>query len=133
MRMNNLEFSKMRQYLGKTQKELSGLLCVSLKTVQSFEQGWRKIPPNIELQLLLYLFWETSADKINKPCWEIQNCPTEWQSSCAAWQYKIGDLCWYINGTFCQGNYQDNWSNKINMCRECEVYKEIMPKQNGLV
>ena len=128
--MKNLEFSNIRQHLDKTQKELAGLLCVSLKTIQSFEQGWRKIPPNIERQLLLYLFWEASLDKVYKPCWEIQNCPTKWQDMCAAWQYKMGHLCWYINGTFCRGQYQKSWSSKISICQECNIYKEIMPKQS---
>jgi DNA-binding XRE family transcriptional regulator len=39
--MESNEFSGIRKYLGKTQSELAGLLCVSTKAIQSFEQGWR--------------------------------------------------------------------------------------------
>jgi DNA-binding XRE family transcriptional regulator len=125
--MKNRQFFRIRHRLGKTQKELASLLCISLKAVQSFEQGWRKIPPNIERQILFYLFWETSHDKTLKPCWKVQNCPTEWRNSCAAWQHKAGSLCWFINGTFCQGSYQEDWRKKLNLCRKCEVFKENMP------
>jgi DNA-binding XRE family transcriptional regulator len=38
--MNYEEFSRIRHYLDKTQSELAGLLCVSTKAIQSFEQGW---------------------------------------------------------------------------------------------
>jgi DNA-binding XRE family transcriptional regulator len=41
--MNYEEFSRIRHYLDKTQSELAGLLCVSTKAIQSFEQGWRPI------------------------------------------------------------------------------------------
>jgi len=128
--MNKREFSNIRQNLGKTQKELASLLCISLKAIQSFEQGWRKIPPNIERQILLYLFWETSRDKVLKPCWQRTNCPSDWRDSCAAWQHKAGHLCWFMNGTFCQGNYQDDWGEKLSLCRKCEIFKELIPKQD---
>ena len=44
-------FTQMRKHLGKTQKELAELLGVSVKSVSSYEQGWRNIPPHVERQL----------------------------------------------------------------------------------
>lgn len=44
-------FSTLRAKLGKTQKALAELLGVSLKAVQSYEQGWRAIPMHVERQL----------------------------------------------------------------------------------
>jgi DNA-binding XRE family transcriptional regulator len=41
--MNKKELSKIRQRLGKSQKEMAQLLAISLKAVQSFEQGWRNM------------------------------------------------------------------------------------------
>jgi DNA-binding XRE family transcriptional regulator len=38
--MDRKELSKIRQRLGKSQKEMAQLLAISLKAVQSFEQGW---------------------------------------------------------------------------------------------
>ncbi len=46
--MDKETFSKARARLAKTQKELSELLGVSLKAVQSYEQGWRSVPVHIE-------------------------------------------------------------------------------------
>ncbi|MFC2013250.1 helix-turn-helix domain-containing protein [Chloroflexota bacterium] len=46
--MESKEFSKIRQHLGKSQNQLARLLCVSPKAIQSFEQGWRNVPPNAE-------------------------------------------------------------------------------------
>jgi DNA-binding XRE family transcriptional regulator len=125
--LDNQQFIEIRYRLGITQKELANQLLISRKAVQSYEQGWRRIPKNVERHMLLLLFWEASWDKTFKPCWEIRNCPTEWREICNAYKYKEGDLCWFVNGTFCQGKYQKNWAKKIKMCKECEVFKEMIP------
>jgi hypothetical protein len=35
-------------------------------------------------------------------------------------------FCWFINGTYCQGWTQKNWTKKIELCRECEVFKRMI-------
>ena len=50
--MDSGEFSALRRRMQKTQKEMAQLLGVSLRSVQSFEQGWRKVPVHIERQML---------------------------------------------------------------------------------
>jgi len=67
--MGKKEFSKIRRHLGKTQNRLAQLLGVSLKAMQSFEQGWRKIPVYIERQVLFLLAMKKSAPKKVKACW----------------------------------------------------------------
>jgi len=42
--MDKREFSQIRSGLEKTQDQLAQLLGISIKAVQSFEQGWRNIP-----------------------------------------------------------------------------------------
>jgi DNA-binding XRE family transcriptional regulator len=100
--MESNEFSGIRKYLGKTQSELAGLLCVSTKAIQSFEQGWRNISASAERQLLFLLYLKNNIARDTYPCWDTQNCPIEWRENCIAWEFKAGHLCWYINGTFCQ-------------------------------
>ena len=39
--MNRKELSQIRHQLGKTQMQMAHLLNVSVKSIQSFEQGWR--------------------------------------------------------------------------------------------
>ena len=75
--MNKTEFSKIRHYFGKSQLQISQLLGVSLKAVQSFEQGWRHIPVHIERQLLFLLALKQNTNKKGKPCWALQECPNE--------------------------------------------------------
>ncbi|MFC2060475.1 helix-turn-helix domain-containing protein [Chloroflexota bacterium] len=125
--MESKDFSQIRHYLGKSQKQLARLLCVSTKGIQSFEGGWRQIPSYAERQLLFLLALRRSSDKSSQPCWEIRNCPDEWKQNCSAYEFNAGDFCWFISGTFCQGKCQVSWRNKIKLCRECEVFLSMIP------
>ena len=125
--LDRVEFSKIRQSLSKTQAELARLLCVSPRAVQSFEQGWRNIPAGIERQLLFILSTSKTSGMIGVPCWEEQDCPSEWRKKCPAWEYHAGHLCWFINGTYCQGRSQENWKKKIKLCRQCKVFQSVLP------
>ena len=125
--MTGKEFSNIRHYLDKTQKEMATLLCVSSKAIQSFEQGWRQVPSNSERYLLFLLSLRKASREDVRPCWEIRDCPVEWRENCVAWEFQAGDFCWFINGTFCQGEVKDNWYDKMKLCRQCEVFKSIIP------
>ena len=120
--MEAAEFRWIRQKFLKTQKEMSELLGVSLKTVQSFEQGWRKIPAHVERQTLFLLALKSGTRRRVSSCWEIRRCPREMQKTCPAWEFRSGHLCWFINGTTCQGKPQRTWSQKMVLCRKCEVF-----------
>ena len=124
--MDSKEFSQVRFLLGKTQDQLARLLSVSSKAIQSFEQGWRHIPPYVERQMLILLSLKVSGDRNIRPCWEINNCPNEWRENCIVWELKARYFCWFLNGTFCQGQIQESWDKKIQLCRECEVYKSML-------
>ncbi len=122
--MENREFQSFRQRLQKTQKQLSELLGTSLKAIQSFEQGWRKVPVHIERQMLFLLALQKEKTKDAKPCWSVQNCSEETRRDCPAWEFNAGSLCWFINGTVCEGRPRTNWSSKMKVCRRCEVFKD---------
>lgn len=68
--MDKHEFRKSRKKLGKTQKQLSELLGMSLKTIHSYEQGWRTIPTHIERQLYFLLIHQRGRNNVLTPCWE---------------------------------------------------------------
>ena len=125
--MDAKEFSEIRHSLNKTQNQLARLLCVSPKAIQSFEQGWRNIPASAERQLLFLVSQKRSLDENINACWEITNCPAEWRENCTAWEFKAGYFCWFVNGTFCQGESQENWEKKIKVCRQCEVFQSMIP------
>ena len=124
--MVSKEFSQIRHYLGKSQSQLARLLCISPKTVQSIEQGSRKVPTHIERQMLLFLSLKRlSSNEIIKPCWDIKSCPDEWRERCFVWELKVRHFCWFINGTYCQGHMHESWKKKYELCLECEVYQSM--------
>ncbi len=130
--MNKKEFSKVRQYLGKTQKQMAQLLGASPKAIQSFEQGWRKIPVHTERQLLFIMALKSRQVKNTRPCWEVRNCSEETRINCPAWELQTGELCWFINGTICRGKVQESWQKKMTLCRRCQVYLNLFqPIQKG--
>jgi hypothetical protein len=121
------EFSTARQYLGKTQSQMAQLLGVSLKAIQSFEQGWRNIPVHIERQVLFLLASKKSPPQKERPCWVIRKCLMEIRQNCPAWEFQVGNLCWFINGTICQGRTQESWQKKMKICRQCKVFQTMVP------
>jgi DNA-binding XRE family transcriptional regulator len=126
--MTNSEFARYRQKLGKTQKEIAHLLGVSLKTVTSYEQGWRKIPPHVERQVFFLLGCKFKPELAQEPCWVCMDCPEERKKECPSWEFNIGQMCWFICGTKCKGCAQDTWSQKMKICRTCDFFKAFLEK-----
>ena len=125
--MDKKEFSHIRHHIGKTQSQMARLLGISLKAIQSFEQGWRKIPVHVERQVFFLLVMRRLHNKRNTSCWVIRKCPVEIRRNCPAWEFQSGHLCWFINGTICQGEVQESWHEKMKMCRECKVFRPLLP------
>jgi DNA-binding XRE family transcriptional regulator len=121
--MNSSEFKNFRSQLDKTQKQMSQLLGVSLKAIHSYEQGWRTIPPSVERQL--YFLISRKSSNGSKACWRIKKCPAARKKQCPAWEFKSSDLCWFINGTICEGAIHKNWKEKMEVCRTCEVFTSL--------
>jgi hypothetical protein len=114
--------------LGKTQLEMAQLMGTSVKAIQSFEQGWRNITPHIERQVYFLLYCKVILEKkIPVNCWEVKQCPEHKKQKCPAWEFRCGQLCWFINGTICNGEAQENWQKKMKRCHQCEVLQNIFP------
>lgn len=120
--MNREEFSYLRKELNKTQRELAELLGTSLKAIHSYEQGWRSVPPHVERQLLFLFSRVRNRKKPIRDCWTIKHCPASMKRKCPAWEFRSGKWCWFITGTICGGEVQARWSEKIRMCRGCDVF-----------
>lgn len=120
--MESTEFLHIRQKLGKTQKQMAELLGTSLKAIHSYEQGWRNIPVPVERQLLFLVSRKKRGDIELRPCWVMKQCPPERKQQCPAWEFQAGDLCWFINGTICEGVVHPNWHEKMKICRSCDVF-----------
>lgn len=124
--MDSKEFKKLRGKIGKTQKQMAQLLGVSVKAVHSYEQGWRNISPYVERQMFFFISRIKRNPKDRKPCWAIKKCPPENKLKCPAWEFNAGELCWFINGTFCCGDNCEDWTEKMTCCRSCEVFKPFL-------
>ncbi len=124
--MDNKEFSKFRKKLDKTQKGMAQLLGTSIKAVQGYEQGWRSVPIHVERQIFFLVTRAKGARRAQKPCWVIKKCPPERKKQCPAWEFRSGRLCWFINGTICEGSVQNNWNQKMKMCRDCDVLTPLL-------
>lgn len=125
--MEQHEFKEIRAILKKTQKEMAQLIGTSIKAVHSYEQGWRRIPHHVERQLLFLLVRREKKNEDLKKCWEVLNCPDELKKKCPAWEFNSGDLCWFINGTICNGKVHKTWREKIQECRICPVFLKAIP------
>lgn len=125
--MNSEQFSAFRKKLGKTQKQMAQLLGVSIKAIHSYEQGWRSIPVHVERQLYFLIYRKIFGnDDRHQPCWVVRSCPQELRQQCPAWEFSTGDLCWFINGTICDGIVHTSWKEKMKLCRTCDVFKVIL-------
>ena len=121
--MDSKEFKYFRKKLNKKQKQMAQLLGTSIKAIHSYEQGWRSIPPSVERQMFLLVSRIEENGIRRKACWAIKNCSPDQKANCPAWEYKFGKLCWFINGTICEGAVKKNWKEKMKSCRSCEVFQ----------
>jgi DNA-binding XRE family transcriptional regulator len=121
--MDKAEFYNLRKRLKKTQLELARLLGTSIKAVHSYEQGWRLVPAHVERQLLYLVAMARTKMGERPPCWAAKDCPAERRARCPAWEFQAGDLCWFINGTHCEGFARRSWKEKMAVCGSCEVFR----------
>lgn len=124
--MQNTEFKNFRKSLGKTQEEMARLLGISVKAVRSYEQGWRAIPAHAERQMLLLAAKKAEVLNPAEPCWEINRCGDTHKAHCPAWEFQTGTLCWFINGTVCDGTVYKDWREKIEVCKQCKAFPQVL-------
>jgi transcriptional regulator with XRE-family HTH domain len=122
--MTKEDFKHIRKQLNKTQKEMAVLLSISKKAIESYEQGLRNIPANIE-RIVYYLFFKLSKGKLGRKrlCWQQKKCSREQRQNCVAWLAKDGYYCWFITGKVCLVE-QENPNSHIDNCFECDFFKD---------
>ncbi|PHR27103.1 MAG: transcriptional regulator [Desulfotalea sp.] len=122
--MTKEEFSLARKKLAKTQKQLSELLGMSLKTIHSYEQGWRTIPTHIERHLYFLLINQRGRKDNLKPCWEQKTCNQK--EKCPAWEFQSGHLCWFLSGTLCDCTHDTSHRTKLEICKQCTIFTNLL-------
>ena len=119
------EFVQFRLRLDKTQEQLSQLLGVSVRAICSYEGGWRTVPPHVQRQLMFLVCRLMGRAAPKGPCWAELDCPRAQRRTCPAWEFRVGNMCWFVNGTHCDGAVQTSWDEKMDLCRECEMLEPV--------
>jgi hypothetical protein len=122
--LNKEDFKILRKKLGKTQLQLATILGMSLKTIHSYEQGWRVIPTHIERHLYFLLINQRGRNDALTPCWEKKMC--EVKERCPAWEFQSGHLCWFLCGTLCNCAQDACHQEKLELCKECDIFKMLL-------
>jgi hypothetical protein len=63
----------------------------------------------------------TLREKKKVKCWEFFECKEE---ECPVYTSKE-EMCWLISGTHCRNQIQGKFLEKMEMCLECEPFKEV--------
>jgi DNA-binding transcriptional regulator YiaG len=113
-----------RHRLGLTQAALARALGVSIRAIQSYEQGWRDVPNSIFIQMLVLVaaYRHTALD--GTPCWEITDCPVEKRAKCPSTKTG-GHLCWFVSGRMCEGAPEMDDDDMLP-CLECPVVQRML-------
>lgn len=125
------EFTAFRARLKKTQKEMAEFLGVSLKAVESYEQGWRNIPANIE-RILYYLLFKMNQNLFGRGdrCWFEKKCPPAIRANCPAWIAREGLYCWFLTGKMCRAEKKGR-SERGMSCSGCAFFSKNLKKITG--
>jgi DNA-binding XRE family transcriptional regulator len=113
---------KIRHKVGMTQAAIAQALGVSIRAIQSYEQGWRDVPTHIMVQLLvLAAAYHTKGER--KSCWEIRGCSPEAKANCPCCKTD-GKLCWLVSGRKCSPVSEGH--NNLEACMDCAVVHQIL-------
>jgi diguanylate cyclase (GGDEF)-like protein len=73
--------------------------------------------------------WNLDYTQPNIPtCWKVRSCD---QQDCPVYG-KEHMRCWLLAGTFCNGEIQGRFAEKLRSCTECEVYR-LSVRQNPMM
>ncbi len=67
--------------------------------------------------------WEVGfEDDFVPTCWEVKKCD---KTNCPVYG-KEHARCWLIAGTYCRGQVQGQFAQKLGDCSQCDIYREAM-------
>ncbi|MDA3924937.1 MAG: helix-turn-helix transcriptional regulator [Kiritimatiellae bacterium] len=115
---------KIRVHLGMTQAKVAQSLGISIRAIQSYEQGWRETPTHVMVQLLVLAAAYRSNAIERKPCWAIKGCPSSKLEKCPCYRTN-GHFCWLVSGRKCAEN-RNCESNDLTACLNCPVVEQLL-------
>ncbi|MFZ4396118.1 MAG: helix-turn-helix domain-containing protein [Kiritimatiellia bacterium] len=125
--MNPKFLKALRCRLTMTQDELALATSVSAKAIQSYEQGWRRIPATQATQFLILLALYRERDVKHTPCWTVVRCPAKRRKACAAFRISKGRFCWLISGRLCRDVTAKERKGIVSeRCLACAVVQRLL-------
>jgi DNA-binding transcriptional regulator YiaG len=115
-----------RKTMGMTQVEFADVLGVSVRAVQSYEQGWREIPPSTLRHMFAVLASVRREQLDEVPCWELTGCDAAARSDCRSHRLGKGLFCWLVAGSGCIRLGGDPGSPL--KCIDCPVIHRLIKK-----
>ena len=124
--MDSVAFANMRKGLNVTRRQLSYLLDVSPRAIRSYEKGRESVPANVEQQLSSLTSIKQGKNGYKESHWQISGCSPEQRLSCPAWELRAGQASWFMNANMCHGTVSESWTEKMTMCRTCEMFQGLL-------
>ncbi|MDD2599267.1 MAG: helix-turn-helix domain-containing protein [Kiritimatiellae bacterium] len=115
---------QIRKHARLTQSAVAQALGVSIRAIQSYEQGWREVPTHIMVQLLVLAAAHHTGASERAACWDVTRCPPERQALCPC-RRTDGRLCWLVSGRLCAAP-STSGPKDVQRCMECSVIKQIL-------
>lgn len=115
---------QIRNHIGMTQAKVAQALGISIRAIQSYEQGWRETPTHVLVQMLVLAAAYRSSSEERPACWTITGCSAEKQEKCPC-RRTDGRLCWLVSGRMCAGHSASRCDD-LSACMECPVVKRIL-------
>jgi len=123
---DRFDLKAIREELSVSQATLASYLGVSVRTVQSCEQGWRCPGESVKKALLLLLITHRRRAELNGlRCWEHIRCAEDRREQCLIYQSRQGYLCWFLIGNQCVRQPNLGWKEKQQMCRHCTFFQTL--------
>jgi len=121
------DLKALREELGISQVTLASYLGVSVRTVQSCEQGWRCPGEAVKKALLLLLITHRRREELAQlHCWDYIQCLEGQRERCFIYQSRQGHLCWFLLGNQCAPEPNRGWKEKREMCRRCTFFQTLV-------
>ena len=127
------DLKAIREELKISQATLASYLGVSVRTVQSCEQGWRCPGEAVKKALLLLLITYRRREELaSLHCWDELCCSAEQREGCLIYQSRQGHLCWFLLGNQCARHPNSGWKEKQQMCRQCAFFHKLIRPSDTL-
>ena len=123
-----INVKRIRCSLDMTQATLAKTLGISIRAIQSYEQGWRETPTPVMMQLLVLAAAYRSSAIGEKPCWEVTGCPAVKQLQCPC-RHTSGSLCWLVSGRMC-GTTEKDEPVSLETCLDCHVVRRLLSDES---